>query len=202
MDATQVDYFFLSELHHGDRLKEQLDSDDLDFGLDQYRGKQAIYLWLKRISPPSQAIVSTSAFADWIQASMVQVDGVAHGSIGHLGHVQFTFGRAAISQDKLDSLEALVGSMKTRRTIQRLFSELDFSIALYVGETADLSRRIREHVRGSTDFAKRLFSYGHTWEEVGLRFFLLPPETTSTQRQALERVIASMLLAPATSRAG
>lgn len=202
MPASPLRYFVMSDLYRGELLKEQLDSGDLEFDLDIFSESQAVYMWLKRISPPDNAIGSATAFSDWVQKALHQVDGVVQGKIGHLGRVEFTLGRAPISFDKLDDIKGLANSYTGRRTLQKLFSNMDFNIALYVGETSDLPRRAREHLRGTTDFSKRVFANGFSWENLAMRFFLLPPDTTSRQRQALERVVASMLLAPATSRAG
>ena len=202
MVKTSIEYFTLSCVYPGGKLREQAESEDADLELVALTGVSAVYLWVKRLAPPARAVSNKMAFSQWIESALSRTDGVVHGTVGHLGHAEFTLGRRSISSEKLAALEEITESYDQRKIFQKLFSQLDYSIALYVGETNDLAKRVRDHLGGTTGFAKRLHDYGHTWDDVGLRFVLLPPTVTLTQRQAVERIVASMLLAPATSRSG
>lgn len=194
--------YTLSPVFPGIALREQLESGGIELGLDPTSRYSAVYFWLRKASPPTRSIANCNEFIDWAVQTLNKTSGVVSGELGHLGHVSFELGRTSLSPKKIASLREIWVQHSERKAMQQLLIQLDYSIALYVGETSDLVQRIGDHLRGNTGFSKRLMDYGFSWEEVALRFFLLPPEFDAPHREAIERLVATSLLAPATSRAG
>lgn len=183
----------------GDDLEEEYLSGSLK---DSYSEISAVYVWCARISPRSSNIGTEPAFLEWIQKALKRPRGRLEDQVRHLGTVSLTLGGSSLSPNKLDLLRDLIRTYDDRRVFKAMLSELDYSTALYVGETEDLQIRLRDHLSGRSDFAQRCKQFGYVWQDLGLRYLQLPNDVPASHRRTLERVLAVLLLAPATSRAG
>ena len=183
---------------HGSELADAFSSGTLSHVVE--RGP-AVYLWLRRLSPPSRAIANSDQFIDWLVNHLGRTQGVVEDQVRHLGGVQLRLGGATASPKKLETFSTLAKTRAGRRALQRLLSQFDYTVALYVGETDDLLVRIAQHLAGSTEFSRRILTLGYSWEELGLKYLPLI-QSTAPERRALERALAILTLAPATARAG
>lgn len=78
---------------------------------------------------------------------------------------------------------------------------LAFGPVLYVGESSDLRRRVREHLRGETGFVERLQECGLGLGDVALSYVVLDPFPDSCRFQ-IEELLTHLVGAPLTRKAG
>lgn len=196
--------FELSDVLEGNLLSDALENQSLDGVLERAGcvGRPGVYVWLRRLSPKNHSIGTPSAFLEWIQGSVGRTQGEVKDRVRHIGHISFKLGGSTLSEKNVASLAEIGEDYAQAKQLQRLLRQFDYTQALYVGESADLGSRIREHVSGQSGFSDRLAAFGYGWEEVGLRFAALPETMSISQRKAIERALAIWLIAPQTDRAG
>jgi hypothetical protein len=77
----------------------------------------------------------------------------------------------------------------------------EFGPALYVGESEDLQRRVREHVSGSTGFSRRVEESGLQMSDLVLSGVTMGSSSPAKRRQ-LEFLLTHLVGAPLTRKAG
>jgi hypothetical protein len=161
-----------------------------------------IYLWQRKLSPEQIHVQNPSRFMEWLEDSISKPQGVVNDSLRHIGNIKMQLGGSSLKNHKLHEIEALVKDFDSAKKVLHMIEDVDFTQTLYVGESENLASRILDHFNGRTGFSSRLAELNYTWDDVGLRFYLLPRDVSTSQRRALEHIFSIWLLAPMTSRAG
>lgn len=202
MYATDVDR--LAEPFHftnpidGKELIDRLQLSNLDALIPSNAG---VYLWCRRTSPRPADVPSADAFFASLLKSIGRPVGIAKDSIRHLGHVELQLGTGKLGALKEQTLRDWLAARPNRESLRQIIRDVDYSYALYVGETDDLLVRIGAHLAGQTEFSHRLAQWGYAWSDLGLRYASLP-ETSVELRTSIERLLALMLIAPGVERSG
>jgi hypothetical protein len=165
-----------------------------------------LYLWRRRYVASQADVLGPEEFVQWVIELCRQANArLPSTTISHCVHTDgIRIGGGDIPQDKLRVLENISGQATKRRHLAKIVQELSaFTPPIYVGETNNLRRRLREHLDGSTG----LYSYvnnvlGLDWADLDFCYLNTAPKPVETAndpdepyRQTCE-LIAQRLLAP------
>ncbi len=176
-----------------------------------------VYLWLRGLPLKPDAVLDTTELEEFVRQAtakpLLQTKELQLGSPpeaseinirpGLLRFAGVSIGGGSLSAFKLDALLSYATDFDRRL---RLYSVLQdaasrYGPVLYVGETADLRARIRDHLRGKTALHDRLADLGLSNDDVLVSCAELP-ELEKKERQVLEQILTHILVAPLTHRAG
>lgn len=169
---------------------------------------QAVYLWKWNLRPSPAHHLSAKPFARWLSALIASPNGRASNvrlsHFLHLSQLELRGGR--LSDTKVRALEQFLASPGNRGWMKRFLNELaPLSVGLYVGETMNLSARVRQHLEGDTDFGILVSEHPLlAWENLDLHFCDLGPQSSeSTEiRKTIEYITAVLTVAGFTQRPG
>jgi hypothetical protein len=186
----------------GDALEQAHDAGGIDSVIDPEVAQiGGVYLWTRKISPPSDAMANAGSFSEWLKEMLLRRQGVVSGPLSHVGQMELQLGGAGLTTEKWNAIEEISETYEQRKAVRSLLSEFDHKVVLYVGEAQCFETRLSSHLSGITGFSERRKLLGHQWSDLGL--LLVPmPGSDKPQREALERTLAILTLAPLTSRAG
>lgn len=165
-----------------------------------------LYVWRRRYTAHQADVFSADEFVEWIISLCRQANAkLPSTTISHCVHTDgIRIGGGELPVDKLRVLQAVSEIPTKRRHLAKIIQELSaFTPPIYVGETNNLRRRLREHLDGSTG----LYSYasgvlGLDWVDLDFCYLNTSPSVTDVSndtdepyRQTCE-LIAQRLLAP------
>jgi hypothetical protein len=197
----------LWESFRGDELEDMfLRSEDL--GTVIPRGS-AIYAWRRLLTPPSSVASNPALLTRWIAecvkipAAKLPRQDVAH----FLSLDGVSLGGSPLTEDKLATLKGWLTESRSRKFVADVVASITELVPpLYVGETDDLPRRIKEHIAHETDFSCTLASLGLKWSDCKLYVCPVPAEfltvNAKARRTLIEMVVSRLAIAGCTSRPG
>jgi len=168
--------FVASDIYNGATLVDALANESLD-GLLEKMGcvdKAGIYVWLRRISPQNARLGTPGTFLEWLVESLGRHQGVVSDNLRHIGRMTVDLGGSALSPGKQEAMKEFSSNFELLKDYKKALSVFDYTQVLYVGESNQLHKRLGDHLRGNTDFAKRILALGYAWEELGLRVVVKP----------------------------
>ena len=180
---------------------ERLNQTDISNYIPELPG---IYMWQRKISPRSKDIVSNDSFSEWLIKELNRANGIIEQDIRHYAKIHLKIGVSELSKTKNMTITNLISTNNKRKQLRNLLQSLDYTVTLYVGESSNLAKRVQEHMNCETNFMKDATNkdiMGYTFEMLGIRYAILD-NFDQKERQSLERIVASLTLAPATRRAG
>ncbi len=175
--------------------------------MDLLPEQSAIYLWKIRVMPDV-------ARRDG-QGLLNHIDRLAQLPQGRLRDVpigrglmieEFLIGGTGLNERKRADLVQLVRTANGATFVWKYLMFLQNQVpAIYVGETGDLPRRIKEHIEGSTDFGRTVNDDPVlTWEDLVLDVVRMGEvgDDGVPSRRALEYLTTLMTIANYTQRPG
>lgn len=169
--------------------------------------QSAIYLWKIRVMP-------NVARRDG-QGILKHIDRISQLPQGRLRNVpigrgltieEFLIGGTGLNERKRSDLSQLVRTANGATVVWKFLMFLQGQMpAIYVGETGDLPRRIKEHLEGSTDFGRTVNEDPVlTWEDLVLDVVRMGDvgEDGVPSRRALEYLTTLMTISSYTQRPG
>lgn len=173
----------------------------------------AIYIWKRNLRIPSSVRRSPRGLFEWVTAEVNRPYGlIANIQVSHFASLSaFQLGGGGLTDDKVRTLERLCATPLGQKILVRLFEGMNEATpALYVGEAEVLPVRIWEHLEGQSDFGTRLVAdLELDWDQLVLRYLVLPPASDETRRAAakemrtlMEYVATKMTLGTSVSRIG
>ena len=162
---------------------------------------QAIYLWRRTLAAPSEALLSTQTFSDWVEHILSQPFAeVKARDLSHFAEISGLRLRSRpLTQAKSRDLLAFGSKQNNRKFLAQFIEQVSpMSPPLYCGETNDLPKRVFDHITGATGFGKRVVEGAFAWKELALHYYELGDgavEVTSNQKRRAEllELIASGL---------
>jgi hypothetical protein len=169
--------------------------------------QSAIYLWKLRVKPE---VARQNG-----QGLLEHMDRIASLPQGRLSDIplgrglliqDFLLGGTGLTDKKREELAKLVRTPKGATFVWRYLMFLQTQIpAIYVGETGDLPRRIKEHLDGATDFGGTVIADPDLeWEDLMLEFVRMgePADDGAPPRRALEYLATLLTISSYTQRPG
>lgn len=160
-----------------------------------------IYVWYHRFTP-SQS--SSEDLMAWIDRALRLPIARVSGNFGHFGRAVIELGASRLdsgpNSSKRRALLEFFANDTLREEFTTLLQDFDSSMVLYVGQTEDLNRRTREHL-GNGGLVEKFRALDWELGELSMRFIVLP-DTETALREAIERILSVLLLAPLVDRAG
>ena len=195
------------QTYRGRELEEMfLRSEDL--GTRIPRGS-AIYVWKRHLVPPAQIVANGALFAKWISECVKTPSArLPRQELSHFLALEgISLGGAPLTDDKLSTLRDWMGDGRSRKWLAQVVTSVgDLAPPLYVGESEDLPRRIKDHLRGETDFSVALGGLGLKWTDCNLSVCPVPSELLNAdakgRRTLIELIVARLAIAGSTSRPG
>ena len=173
---------------------------------------QAIYAWRRSLDPPSHALRDGEQLVLWIEAVLeFPIAELRDRKLSHYANLRhLRIGGQPLTGVKADTMAQIARSQKWRTFLGKYLRSLaPFCPPLYVGETANLPARIRDHLRGETGFGSQVEAATLEWTDLELHFCSLGPareESDSSHAKArrtlLELILTSLSLAAFVERAG
>ena len=197
----------LWQAYNGRELEDMfLRSEDLRTRLP---GGSAIYVWKRLLAPPAQVVGNGVLFSKWL-ADAVKVPSakLPRTELAHfLALDGVSLGGSPLTDEKLLTLRDWMTDGPSRRWLVSVLASItDLAPPLYVGESEDLPRRIKEHLAGESDFSGALSRLGLKWADCRLSVCSVPPEflkaDAKSRRTLIELVVARLAIAGSTSRPG
>lgn len=171
----------------------------------------AIYLWRRRYAPPDDAKTSAEACMAWIH----EVTSQPAARIGRkpLSHCVWTdgiqIGGGGLTSNKEQLLQRMSAKRATRESVLNYIETLSaFALPIYIGESDNLRKRVKQHLDGHTGLGDYLEQYlGIAWRDVTLHYCVLSssPEMSEAAKslQEMFELLAQRILVPfATERPG
>lgn len=185
---------------------QQLFDDYMAFSnlLDSLPSTPGIYMWKPNLTHKLLKFDSAGILERLARTLEMNHATASSGRIGHsvmASSIQFR-GDGLKEPKKSTLMEALADADVRVFMLSFLDSVSPHCPSLYVGEGDDLADRVKAHVSGASDFAKRLQAESDwTIQELSLHFLELP-DTTKDFRQALEAYVSVLTGAWLVRRAG
>jgi len=172
--------------------------------------RSAVYAWKRKFQPPSGILSDPVALAEWIAKTVKTPSAIL--SERELSHYLLlhgiSIGRAPLTDDKLNTLSAWTTDTKSRRWLSQMVQSIGaLTPPLYIGETDNLARRVKDHLGHKTDFSMTLRDkLNLTWQDCELLYCLVPEDflkiDAKARRTLLELIVARLTVAGCTSRPG
>jgi hypothetical protein len=178
----------------------------------------AIYFWKLRLAPPDEV---SDYDADGWRRHLDRLSSIPQGRLPSVrfSHSiraeQIVVGGGGLTQDKRNTLYSVVSTFQGARAVRRFLEQVQDQVpAMYVGETGNLRRRIKQHLSGDSDFALEVVrDGGFSWDDLVLGYCSLgseqsdevseePAADTTKVRRALEYLAAELTIANYTKRPG
>ena len=186
---------------------------DNEAGLEELVGQgSAIYMWKRNFVPASLDRANGERFLEWMTRVVDLPIGVVESKrISHfltLHGIQLSGG---ISNSKEFDFASILMEAPGRKLIERFLRGLaDHAPALYVGESSNLAKRVRQHISESTDFGRFVGSHKSLgWSDLDLYYHPLSglsatssAEAETKARRAVEYLAATVTVAGFTQRPG
>ena len=139
----------------GVELAEAIADESIDELVEQC---SAIYMWKRSLRPTSITTTDAHGMIDWLCKLVDSPHGVVTdkrvGPFLWLSRLELRSN--SMPEQQLETLERWVADRRHRRWLTQYVTKLETQTpALYVGETGDLSQRIRHHLGGHTNFSNR-----------------------------------------------
>ena len=170
----------------------------------------AVYAWKRSFRAPRGLASDPVSLARWLAettktpSAILPQKELSHYLLLH----GLSIGGAALSEAKLQTLEEWVKEVKCRRWLLEVMESIGaLAPPLYVGETDNLARRVKDHLGYKTDFSITLRDkLKLSWQDCELWYCLLPEELITVspkeRRTLIELVVARLTVAGCTSRPG
>jgi hypothetical protein len=125
------------------------------------REKPAVYAWYRNLNF-AEAIGSAEGFLSKIDSLLEsKLSDLFQAKVGYLYSISVQECGGKLGKNNLVLLEAIANDPQARKKLANILDEATFLQApLYVGKTADLRRRIGEHVSGESGLFDRFFNSG------------------------------------------
>lgn len=170
----------------------------------------AIYMWKRHFKPSPSEMADSRTFMRWlnrvISAPVAELEGV---KVSHFLSIRGIRLSGDLTSEKVEYLHKMAAKPSGRRIISQFVSALsEQTPALYVGETDEVSRRVREHLDGRTGFGTIInLSDTLSWDDLEFHYMSLrvtQPDSDGAKqfRTALEQIAANVTIAGLTKRAG
>jgi hypothetical protein len=195
------------QTYSGQELEDMfLRSEDLGTLLP--RGS-AVYVWRRHLTPPSEIAGNGALFARWMaEAVKVPSAKLPRQDLSHFLSVDgVSLGGNPLTDDKVSTLREWLIDAQSRKWMAKFVGSVsDLAPPLYVGESDELPRRIKEHLNGDTDFSTTLLALGLKWTDCRLSVCPVPSEMlkvdAKARRTLIEMIVARLAIAGSTSRPG
>lgn len=172
----------------------------------------AIYVWRRNLLPPPHVVQNAHQLNAWLTECLAKpYADLPAISLAHFLYLRgIVLGGGSLSEVKAATLKLSLQEMRNRHWLRAFLGSLnDLAPPLYVGEADNLARRVRDHLRGDTDFASILREkIKLSWDTLTLLYCPLPAQFASDsagakdRRTLLEMIAARLLLAGCTTRPG
>ena len=172
--------------------------------------RSAVYAWKRKFQPPSGIVSDPVALADWVARTVKTPSAVlAQRELSHYLLLHgISIGGGPLTDDKLNTLSTWATEAKSRRWLLQIVQSIGvLTPPLYIGETDNLARRVKDHLGNKTDFSQTLSEkLSLTWQDCDLWYCLVPDEfltiDAKARRTLLELIVARLTVAGCTSRPG
>jgi hypothetical protein len=172
----------------------------------------AIYLWRLNLAPPGHVVQNAHQMSAWIAECLsIPLAELPAVSLAHFLHLRgIAVGGGSLSDAKRQMLKEWLQEPGHRQWMRGFLASLSEIVPpLYVGEADNLARRVRDHLRGDTDFAEALEGkLKLSWDKLTFWYCVVPANLSSEDKGAkelrtlLEMLIARLALAGWTIRPG
>lgn len=173
---------------------------------------QAVYAWKRSLVCPPHAVRDGQQLLAWIDDVLAfPIAELRDRKLSHYANLGYLrIGGQPLTPNKQETIAGLVRSPKWRKFLGSYMRSLShFCPPLYVGEAADLPKRVRDHIRGETGFGSQVEAAGIEWHELELHYCDLGPaedesdaSLAKARRTLLELVLTSLSLAAYVDRSG
>jgi hypothetical protein len=170
----------------------------------------AVYAWRRKFRAPPGIAADPVALASWIAATTKTPSAILPEK--ELSHYLLlhgiSIGGAALTESKLLTLATWAAEPKSRHWLLSMVESIGaLAPPLYIGETDNLARRVKDHLGDKTDFSNTLLhKLKLTWQDCELNYCPVPAELLTTdakdRRTLVELVVARLTVAGCTSRPG
>lgn len=170
----------------------------------------AVYAWKRKFRPPAGILSDPVALAAWIATAVKTPSAILpQRELSHYLLLHgISIGGAPLTDDKLDTLNVWATEPKSRRWLVSMVESIELlAPPLYIGETDNLARRVKDHLRNSTDFSLMLRDkLNLQWKDCELLYCSVPDEflliDAKARRTLVELIVARLTIAGCTSRPG
>lgn len=183
----------------------------------EIKKKPGIYIWRKVFKTDTEFLADVDSFLSWITSTanspLASTDElIAKSKSGESISIRSEYARitrlvigSGDISSKNQKIEEMAGARNDRENLydMLLSASHKFGPVLYVGETDDLCRRVKEHLAVGSGFRKKIEDIGLSINDVAFYYMELPEfEYGETERKAIESILTHALGAPLTTRAG
>lgn len=160
-----------------------------------------LYAWRLSLIPTHDVTTSASASRGWLETIANRVSGAFSARrVTTNTTALFSFGGGGLTDEKRQTLERYAKSRAIRSEIVRFATSLhDIAAPLYIGQASDLQVRLRQHLRGETDFAETLRDdYRLTFEDLYFEYYAVAESKSHVYSDYLEllELLAHRVVAP------
>ena len=172
--------------------------------------KPAVYAWRRNFRPPPELTADPVSLAEWIaETTRSPCASIPPRELSHYLLLHgISIGGAPLTEAKLHTLRCWASEPRSRRWLMDVIESIRaLAPPLYVGESDNLARRVKEHLGLKTDFSLTLSKQLKlVWQDCDLWYCLVPEEHLATDAQGrrtlVELVVARLTVAGCTSRPG
>lgn len=172
--------------------------------------KSAVYAWKRKFRPPARIAADPMGLAEWIAETVKTPSAILpQRELSHYLLLHgISIGGAALTDEKLSTLKDWVTDAASRRWLLAMVQSIEtLAPPLYIGETDNLARRVKDHLGTKTDFSLILRDKLHlTWQDCELWYCIVPEELLASEakgrRTLVELLVARLTIAGCTSRPG
>jgi hypothetical protein len=169
----------------------------------------AIYVWKRLLVPPAAIVANGALLTKWL-SDCVKVPSarLPRQELTHFLSLEgVSLGGSPLTDEKISTLREWMADNQSRKWLAKVVGSVgDLAPPLYVGESEDVPRRIKDHLGGKTDFSIALERLGLGWADCRLSVCTVPSELLKTEAKArrtlIELIVARLAIAGSTSRPG
>ena len=166
----------------------------------------AVYMWKRRLRPPTEARHDGRVLVEWVDEQLDTPQGsVRSKRLGtFLTAERIDLRAARLPSSKSEILRRWTSKERNRKWLVNFLQDLsEHAPALYVGETGNLRNRVRDHLKGRTDFSGAVEVH-FSWSDLDFFYYELgPPREAGTEwRRTIEYVTTGITIGGFTQRPG